>query len=39
MAVIGKIRRHFGWGVTIIVALATLAFIFNDFGKRRSQAT
>ena len=39
MAVIGKIRKHFGWGVTIIVALATLAFIFNDFGKRRSQAT
>ncbi len=35
MAVIGRIRKHFGWGVTIIVALATLAFIFNDFGKRR----
>lgn len=34
MAVIGKIRKNFGWGVTVIVALATLAFIFNDFGKK-----
>ncbi|MBR1769294.1 MAG: SurA N-terminal domain-containing protein [Bacteroidales bacterium] len=37
MAVIGKIRKNFGWGVTVIVALATLAFIFNDFGKRNTR--
>lgn len=35
MAIIGKIRKNFGWGVTVIVALATLAFIFNDFGRQR----
>ncbi|MBQ9254891.1 MAG: SurA N-terminal domain-containing protein [Bacteroidales bacterium] len=36
MAVIGKIRKNFGWAVTIIIALATLAFIFNDFSKKNS---
>lgn len=37
MAVIGKIRKNFGWAVTIIIALATLAFIFNDFGKKTNK--